>query len=280
MYDLFPWAEFDHEQQQPQDGRVNESTSAAPTDLSLLQPTVGQKSPNFGLVNIDGYDEHEHHNSLFAKRSGKQQQVQQRDVGIKGKIKAIELEEEKEPEFWIEGRGQQGQDLATTAVIASNVESPFIDRMGVQYPYITKRKKGDKYVHCIACNSDINVTLGKNAVIQHIFTKKHIDAVKMMESVQIPGTKRQIAGGELSGTTGQKIFQGRSGRYLDSMDTQFEHITKSEQGDSYAHCTTCNSDISLRRRGTSAIRKHQKTEKHKRSIMRFGSTVHREGTEK
>jgi hypothetical protein len=58
-------------------------------------------------------------------------------------------------------------------------------------------------------------------------------------------------------------------QYVDSMAQEFQHITKSEQGDSYAHCTACDRDICVKWIGKLAILRHQKTEKHKNAIAQI-----------
>jgi hypothetical protein len=129
-----------------------------------------------------------------------------------------------------------------------------LDSNGKPFENITKSENGDSFVHCVVCNSDISVgMMGIAAAIrQHQRGKKHKEVVNMMEFRQNPEPKITKY------------------RYVDSMATEFQHITKSEKGDSFAHCTVCNTDINVSTMGKTAIRRHQSSDKHQNAIAKIG----------
>jgi hypothetical protein len=58
--------------------------------------------------------------------------------------------------------------------------------------------------------------------------------------------------------------------FTDLMAEQYPYMTKSKQGDSYAHCNACKSDI-LVTNGHYAIFQHEHTGKHKKAIAPIGN---------
>jgi hypothetical protein len=85
-------------------GAGGKSGLAASSNVPQAQPTIEQPWHHFEPA-IDSFEEH--HNILGAQQSGKQILLQQPDAGIAGKGKAIEMEEQKQPE--IQGEKNNGE---------------------------------------------------------------------------------------------------------------------------------------------------------------------------